>query len=83
MIIGSQQRLGSLSYEPKIIINGHQIKRVYEKEVLGIVQLFHTCENSGNWAVPCPREFMVIPICYVNSVLSNFIININTMMTIC
>ncbi len=33
MIIGSRQRLGNLSYEPKIIINGHQIERVYEKEV--------------------------------------------------
>ncbi len=37
MIIGSRQRLGNLSYEPKIIINRHQIEQVYEKEVLGIV----------------------------------------------
>ncbi len=44
MIIGSQQRLGNLSYEPKIIINGHQIKRVYEKEVLGIV-----IDDKLNW----------------------------------
>ncbi len=44
MIIGSRQRLGNLSYEPKIIINGHQIKRVYEKEVLGIV-----IDDKHNW----------------------------------
>ncbi len=44
MIIGSQQRLGNLSYELKIIINGHQIERVYEKEVLGIV-----IDDKLNW----------------------------------
>ncbi len=44
MIIGSRQRLGNLGYEPKISINGHQIKRVYEKEVLGIV-----IDDKLNW----------------------------------
>ena len=36
--------MGNLNYEPKIIINGHQIKRVYEKEVLGIV-----IDDKLNW----------------------------------
>ena len=36
MIIGSRQRLKNLDHVPKIIINGHQIERVY-KNVLGIV----------------------------------------------
>ena len=44
MIIGSRQRLGNLSYEPKIIINRHQIGRVYEREVLGIV-----IDDKLNW----------------------------------
>ena len=37
MIIGSRQRLKNLDPVPKISINGHQIERVYKKEVLGIV----------------------------------------------
>ena len=37
MIIGSRQRLKNLDHVPKISINGHQIERVYKKEVLGIV----------------------------------------------
>ena len=37
MIIGSRQRLKNLDHVPKISINGHQIERVYKKEVFGIV----------------------------------------------
>ena len=37
MIIGSRQRLTNLDHVSKISINGHQIERVYKKEVLGIV----------------------------------------------
>jgi hypothetical protein len=37
MIIGSLQWLKNLDHVPKISINGHQIERIYEKEVLGIV----------------------------------------------
>ena len=37
MIIGSRQRLKNLDHVPKISINGHQIERVYKKEVLDIV----------------------------------------------
>ena len=37
MIIGSRQPLINLNHGPKITINGHEIERVYKKEVLGIV----------------------------------------------
>jgi hypothetical protein len=45
MIIGSPQRFENLSHMPNIIINGHQIDRVYKKEVLGI-----TIDDKLNWS---------------------------------
>jgi hypothetical protein len=44
MIIGSRQRLENLNHMPYITINGHQIDRVYKKEVLGI-----TIDDKLNW----------------------------------
>ena len=37
MIFGSRQRLKNLDHCQKSLLNGHQIERVYKKEVLGIV----------------------------------------------
>ena len=37
MIIGSRQRFKNLDHVPKNIMNGHQIERVYKKEVLSTV----------------------------------------------
>jgi hypothetical protein len=51
MIIGSRQRLKNLDHVPKISINGHQIERVYKKEVLGIV-----IDDRLSWNYPAVRN---------------------------
>ncbi len=37
MLIGSQQRLDKILETPKILFGEHQIKRVWEKTVLGLI----------------------------------------------
>ena len=44
MLIGSQQRLDNIIKTPKILFDEHEIKRVREKTVLGLI-----IDDQLNW----------------------------------